>query len=358
MRCPLATAVTADARAPINPARAALRFVTRPLADGLTLADHLVAGAAASAAAVTALHPMDTLKTLIQAATKSPAAATTPAGAVTAAAAPANTNAVSALLSTLRGGGGVGALYRGLAPSLAGQVPAGAIKFAAYETLTQLARTLAPRAAAAPGSAAAIDYACAALAFVACSVVMVPAELLKQRLQAGVYPGFGAGLRNMARHEGIAGMYTGYRATLLRDVPYTMLEFGLYAQLKRALRFATRRERLTPAQELAMGGVAGGMTGLLTSPLDLAKTRLMTQAGAGTGAARQYAGVADVLVKVAREEGISGLFKGCSARVVWLVPFTAVYFGVHEAAKRTLRERRCSALHGTADHGGKAKGGM
>lgn len=346
MRCHLATAVTIDTpRPPQNPVRSIVNFVSKPLADGLLLTDHLVAGAVASAAAVAALHPMDTLKTVIQKAASTTTTTTATTMTTTAsAAAPQSLNAVSALFVTLRSGG-VPALYRGLAPNLIGQVPAGAVKFAAYESLTQLARTFAPRF----GNSSASDYVCAALAFTVCSVVLVPGELLKQRLQAGVYPSMTSAVSNMIRREGLRTMYTGYKATLARDIPYTMLEFGLYAQLKRGVRAmltaaataAGKEDKslsLTSSQELALGGVAGGCTGFLTTPLDVAKTKLMTQGGVGK--MREYSGIVDVLVKVGRQEGLQGLFKGSTARVVWLIPFTAVYFGVHEATKRSLRARK------------------
>lgn len=332
MRCHLATAVTIDTPSPMNPLRKAARFLSEPLSDGLYLTDHLIAGATASAAAVSALHPMDTLKTVIQRA----ASATGTGATATSVSTTGSLNAFSALVLTLRSGGPQ-ALYKGLSPSLAGQVPAGAVKFAAYESLTQIAYSISPKLQ----SNALCDYTCAALAFVACSVVLVPGELLKQRLQAGAYPSFGTAFKDMIKQGVRKGLYTGYRATLVRDVPYTMLEFGLYAQLKRAMRNALGNKRkLTAPEELMLGGLAGGLTGFLTTPLDLAKTRLMTQSMGSPGVAKEYSGIVDCLVKVAKTEGLPGLFKGSAARVIWLVPFTALYFGVHESTKRVLLMRK------------------
>lgn len=342
MRCHLATAVTVQTPMAVNPIDAIVRFVTRPLSDGLMLTDHLIAGAVASAGAVAAMHPLDTLKTLIQ--KSSTVAATSTVGAP---GSTASTNALGMLFTTLRTKG-LGAFYKGLLPNLASQVPSGAIKFAAYESFTQLSSKLFPDMR---GSAL-VDYTCAALAFVVCSITLVPGELVKQRLQAGVYPNMASALVNIVRNEGPRALYTGYAATLIRDVPYTMLEFGLYAQFKRTFRLY-KREKLTSGEELALGGLAGGCTGFLTTPIDLAKTRLMTQA-AGPG--RQYSGVFDVLTKVARNEGLPALFKGSVPRVVWLIPFTALYFGIHEAAKRKLFSRRVilkSQNHRNGDFGAK-----
>lgn len=340
MRCHLATAVTVRTPPARNPLSTAVQFVTRPLSDGLYLSDHLIAGALAAAASFIALHPLDTLKTVIQKSAISPSvsagAVVSPAKIATAGVSPPRSlNAFSALITTLQNGG-IPALYRGLSPCLIGQVPANAIKFAAYESLTQAARVVFPRRSKSIG----VDFICGALAFVACSVVLVPSELLKQRLQAGVAGGVRGAISSIIRNGGWRAAYTGYGATLLRDVPYTMLEFGLYRQFKRFARAVMHCDVLTAPQEVALGGIAGGCTGFLTTPLDVAKTRLMTQ---GSGVARQYSGVFDALVKIGRTEGIPGLFKGSATRVIWLVPFTAVYFGVHEAMKRTLLERRKSA---------------
>lgn len=330
MRCHLATAVTVGSPTPLNPFRSAIKFVTEPLSDGLYLTDHLIAGATASAAAVTALHPMDTLKTTIQKAVISTSA--TSATSATIAATKPSLNLFSALVLTLRTGG-VSSLYKGLSPSLLGQVPAGAIKFAAYESLTQLSKSFFPKF----GHTAMNDYLCAALAFISCSVILVPGELIKQRLQANIYPTMNNALKSILKTSP-KHLYTGYCATLVRDVPYTMLEFGLYAQLKRLGRSILAKQKLTATEELMLGGVAGGLTGFLTTPLDLAKTRLMTQGS--VGGVQEYKGIVDCLIKVGKKEGINGLFKGSIARVIWLIPFTAVYFGVHEATKRSLLSRK------------------
>jgi len=305
----------------------------------------MLAGAAATASAVSVMHPLDTIKVHMQRASSSSAAAG------------AKHSIASSFRSIVGGGGGVRGLYRGVGVSVAGQGPAGAVKFAVYEGLTQ---AVGPRV---PADAKVLaDFACAAAAFVACSVVLLPAEVLKQRLQAGVYASVGEGVREVARQEGVRGFYRGWTATCVRDVPYSMLEFGLYAQFKRVARGLLARRtagsdggggsdggsgsrgptaaagaapvRLTAQQEWVIGGLAGGCTGFLTTPLDVAKTRLMTQVHLPP--AEQSRGILQALTKVIAADGVAGVFCGGSARVAWLIPFTAVFFGVHEAAKRQL----------------------
>ena len=52
-----------------------------------------------------------------------------------------------------------------------------------------------------------------------------------------------------------------------------------------------------------VGAAAGAVTGLLTTPLDVIKTRLMTQ-----GASARYAGIADCARRIAAEEGVATFF--------------------------------------------------
>lgn len=290
--------------------RGAAALLSRPLSDGLSLGDHLLAGGVATGAAVCSVHPLDTLKTVMQT-----------EGA-------AGGGALQALQKLTRSGG-MRALYAGVGGSLGGQVPAGAIKLAVFEALSQAMR---PHRIPQPVA----ELACAAAAFFACSVVLVPGEVIKQRVQAGLHRSAGEAVRSALRDRGVRGLYAGYGATVVRDVPYTMLEFGSYAAFKRVCRAALRRQKLRPQEEWAMGGLAGGFTGLITTPLDVAKTRLMTQTATGV----RYAGVADVLRRTARDEGVRGLFRGSTARIAWLVPFTAVFFGVHEASKRMILQRK------------------
>ena len=63
------------------------------------------------------------------------------------------------------------------------------------------------------------------------------------------------------------------------------------------------------ASSFSAGAAAGAVTGILTTPFDVLKTRLMTQ-----GANRTYANVGDCAVKIWQEEGWRTFFKvGCSS---------------------------------------------
>ena len=269
------------------------------------IGDAALSGVLAAAAGTVALHPIDTIKTVQQTGL-----------------------ALGPACAKIWARGGPAAFYDGVTPFLLGDGLSSAVKFAVYEQLKQTASKKLPA-----DYVPAARFACAGVAFLCCSIILVPGELLKIRIQNGVYPNIVAGVRTMIKAEGLKGCFTGYRATLLRDVPYTMGELGLYDLLKGAVR-RVRRRRPTTSDELLAAALTGALVGLATNPLDVVKTRIMTGGGSSPLA---------VLRACVQTEGWGSLLQGAGARVLWLAPFTVIYFGVYELLKRVLAERRAAA---------------
>lgn len=155
-----------------------------------------------------------------------------------------------------------------------------------------------------------------------------------------------SGITDTLKNEGIGGLFSGYYATLVRDVPYTMLELGLYENIKTFLRKYKKTDTLTQTEELTAAAITGGITGFLTTPLDLIKTRLMIQSSTGG----QYSGIVDALSSIYQSGGVEALFTGSAARVAWLLPFTTIYLGVYEVAKRKILEMKQKKADASLDN--------
>eukprot|EP00238_Polyblepharides_amylifera_P011279 CAMPEP_0196596334 /NCGR_PEP_ID=MMETSP1081-20130531/85529_1 /TAXON_ID=36882 /ORGANISM="Pyramimonas amylifera, Strain CCMP720" /LENGTH=131 /DNA_ID=CAMNT_0041921291 /DNA_START=78 /DNA_END=470 /DNA_ORIENTATION=- len=119
---------------------------------------------------------------------------------------------------------GVRGLYRGLSGSVATSTPSSALFFTAYEAAKQSLKGSVPERLQ-----WSVPMMAAALANVVASGVRVPPEVVKQRMQTGMYTGgFITSAVRLFREEGPRGMYTGYWIQLLRDVPYAALQFVTY----------------------------------------------------------------------------------------------------------------------------------
>jgi solute carrier family 25 S-adenosylmethionine transporter 26 len=77
--------------------------------------------------------------------------------------------------------------------------------------------------------------------------------------------------------DGISGLFAGYFATLVRDIPYTMLELGLYENIKTVFRKMRNSADLSASDELIAAAITGGVTSFVSTPLDVIKTKLMMQ---------------------------------------------------------------------------------
>ncbi|KAF3055847.1 hypothetical protein GL218_07047 [Daldinia childiae] len=173
-------------------------------------------------------------------------------------------------------------LYGGWLPAMMGSFPGTVLFFGTYEW--------SKRHMLDYGIQSHVSYLVAGfLGDFAASIVYVPSEVLKTRLQLqGRYnnPYFKSGYnyrgtfdaaRTIVRTEGISELFSGYKATLYRDLPFSALQFMFYEQFQSWAREYKKSREIGVRLELLTGAAGGGLAGVLTCPLDVVKTRLQTQ---------------------------------------------------------------------------------
>lgn len=209
MRCTLLLALAASASArllaQLPAARPSELVAAKPSEPDwkskMLFREQLIAGSAARGCAQTCLHPIDVLRTRLQ----------------------AKGVKVKFTLNTFA---------KGVAPQFFLAFPAGAMQFAAYEyAKAQLAAMQVVGATA--------EVTCGAIGALAASLVRVPQEVIKQRCQADIYPNAVKGVQMLLKSEGPRGFYKGYVATISRDVPWNALSFMFFAQAKTLFKAVT-----------------------------------------------------------------------------------------------------------------------
>ena len=248
--------------------------------------ERMIAGSAARGVAQTVLHPIDVARTRLQ----------------------AKGVAMSWTARTF---------IKGISPQFVLALPADAIQFAAYEASKDL--KCVP------------EIVCGAIGALAASVIRVPQEVLKQRVQADIYPNALQGARTLLSTEGPKGLYKGYLATISRDVPWNALTFAFMAQAKKLF---TKFNGRSPGVEenLVLGALSGMTAAVIMTPIDVVKTRLMTGAASG--------GILETLNAIVADEGALTLMKGVVPRCAFLAPMAAITLALYESFAKQLVAKR------------------
>ena len=143
------------------------------------------------------------------------------------------------------------------------------------------------------------------------------------------------GAGKLLAEEGPRGFYRGYATTIAREIPFSAIQFPMYEWMKRGVGKWLGGEGVAcpPWAAAACGALCGGFAAGCTTPLDVAKTRMMLGKDA-QGA--DYTGTLNVLKRIPTEEGWAKLFSGIQPRVMWITIGGFVYFGAYEGASHLL----------------------
>ncbi|AEO61540.1 hypothetical protein MYCTH_2113446 [Thermothelomyces thermophilus ATCC 42464] len=294
----------------------------------------LLAGALAGTTVDLSLFPLDTLKTRLQSS------------------------------EGFFASGGFRGIYRGVGSALVGSAPGAAFFFCTYEAtkshLGPLLRDVSRSHSHSPSlssssAAAALEHMVAAsLGEIAACAVRVPTEVVKQRAQAGRHGG--SSLRSLLHilgqrdRRGLVGvwreLYRGWGITVMREVPFTVLQFPLWEALKawgreRKVRTGTglfgdasahSGGEVGAAESALYGSIAGGFAAAVTTPLDVLKTRVMLSA--------QRESMASIVRTTLEENGIRPFFAGIGPRVMWISAGGAIFLGSYQWAVNALEKSK------------------
>ncbi|XP_015697535.2 calcium-dependent mitochondrial ATP-magnesium/phosphate carrier protein 1-like [Oryza brachyantha] len=260
-----------------------------------------LAGGLASALSTSMMHPIDSMKTRVQASSLS----------------------FPDLISTLPQIG-IRGLYRGSIPAILGQFSSHGLRTGIFEASKLVLKSVAPTL---PDiQVQSLSSFCSTILGTA---VRIPCEVLKQRLQAGIFNNVGEAIVGTMQKDGPKGFFRGTGATLCREVPFYVAGMCLYAEAKKAAQHVLNRD-LEPWETVAVGAFSGGLAAVVTTPFDVMKTRMMT-APPGTPVTMQL-----IVFSILRNEGPLGLFKGAIPRFFWIAPLGAMNFAGYELAKKAM----------------------
>lgn len=269
---------------------------------------------------------------------------------------------------------GLTTLWRGLSPTLVMAVPGNVIYFAGYDWL----RTSEMSPIKARVSEAYSPLVAGSTARVFAALFVSPIELFRTRMQAsesssaaGTFRDTLGGVKEMVSNAGPRSLWRGLSLTLWRDVPFSAFYWWGYEATRNIITDTRERGRgrevnnaqsswtrvrsdsrnrqnhaVTLVDSFASGAISGGIASIVTTPFDVGKTRQQVYRQAGDAAPNSAAqapaqtlapedrSMPRLLAHIYREEGVRGLFRGCTARVLKVAPACAIMISTYELGKK------------------------
>merc|ERR1712156_1261907 len=150
------------------------------------------------------------------------------------------------------------------------------------------------------------------------------------------YNGIGDCFTRVVKEQGVASLWRGNLANVIRYFPTQALNFSFKDLYKKW--FNPFNPKTEPVKfffgNCASGGAAGATSLCVVYPLDFARTRLAADVGAGGD--REFSGLVDCIMKIFKKDGPQGLYRGFGISVVGIVAYRATYFGMFDTGKAVL----------------------
>jgi solute carrier family 25 S-adenosylmethionine transporter 26 len=169
-------------------------------------------------------------------------------------------------------------------------------------------------------------------------------------------------------------LFRGYFALAARNLPFTALQFPMFEALRGKI--ANRRKGQgkwgggVTERAIVTGisaGLAGSVAAVITTPVDVVKTRVMLSAGDFSSSDNNGGGKRVVLkdaagkpldtkkssrgpseIRIAKEVwkegGMKDLFRGGALRAVWTLIGSGLYLGVYDFGRVYLSQRRGKSI--------------
>lgn len=228
---------------------------------------------------------------------------------------------------------GIGGFYKGLGANLVGVTPEKAIKLAANDVIREMFTD---------SETGEIKLHHEILAGASAGFFQViatnPMEIIKIRMQMQSLKPVAErqSTLEVVRHLGISGAYQGTASTLLRDIPFSLIIFPLYANLRKAFADSTTGETSFMGN-LVSGCLAAGISAAVATPMDVLKTRLQV-----SGARDRYGSGLSAITKctadIWSEGGTAAFFRGVVPRVGVVSPLFGIALVAFEIQKGMMKK--------------------
>ena len=145
------------------------------------------------------------------------------------------------------------------------------------------------------------------------------------------------GLR-IVQSEGVAALFSGVSATVLRQTLYSTTRMGLYDMLK--LKWTDPELGSMPLiRKISAGLIAGAIGAAVGNPADLAMVRMQADGRLPAVQRRNYKGVFDAITQMSKQEGVTSLWRGSALTMNRAMIVTASQLASYDQFKEMILEK-------------------
>lgn len=139
------------------------------------------------------------------------------------------------------------------------------------------------------------------------------------------------------REQGFLTLWRGNMVNVIRYFPTQALNFAFKDTFRKYLCPFDPKKEMGKffLGSLASGGAAGAASLLVVYPLDFSRTRLAADVGK-KATDREFTGLINCITKIAKSDGMAGLYRGFTVSVVGIIVYRACYFGGYDWGKQYL----------------------
>jgi len=167
-----------------------------------------------------------------------------------------------------------------------------------------------------------------------------PLDLVKTRMQVmkssgGPKPSSVSVLMGVVKNEGVATLYNGLSAGLLRQATYTTTRLGIYTWLFEKF---SSPDGKPPGflMKCAMGMTAGGSGAFVGTPAEVALIRMTSDGSLPKEMQRNYKSVVDAIIRIYKEEGLTTLWRGATPTMGRAMVVNAAQLATYSQAKQFI----------------------
>lgn len=139
----------------------------------------------------------------------------------------------------------------------------------------------------------------------------------------------------LVQQEGVAALFSGVSATVLRQCLYSTTRMGLYDMMKK--KWSDPISGTLPlTSKIGAGLLAGGIGAAVGNPADVAMVRMQADGRLPSAQRRNYKSVVDAISRMAKDEGVTSLWRGSSLTVNRAMLVTASQLASYDEFKEKI----------------------